>query len=64
MCQSSELDNGYYYYWTNDPKATVGILVEHMNQPSIADELKVMVIDPLDWRSQIIDYLSSPFQAT
>ena len=43
-----------------DPKTTIRILVEHMNQPNMADELKVMIIDPHDWRSPIIDYLKSP----
>ena len=40
-----------------DPKTIVGILVEHMNQPSLTDEFEVIVIDALDWRSPIIDYL-------
>ena len=32
-----------------DPKTIVGILVEHMDQCSIVDELEVMVIDAPDW---------------
>ena len=44
----------------SDPRATIGILVEILNRPSIVEEREVMVVDAPDWRSPIIEYLKSP----
>ena len=44
----------------SDPKITIGISVELLNQPSIVEESEVMIIDDPNWRSSIIDYLKSP----
>ena len=46
-----------------DSKSTVGILVEHIDQPSTVEEAEVMVIDPFNRRSPINDYLKSPLAA-
>ena len=44
----------------SDPKAIIRILVEHLNQLNTIDEPEVMVIEPPNGRSSIIDYLKSP----
>lgn len=46
-----------------DPKATIGILVGHIVQPNTRREVEVMMKDPLDSRSLIIDYMKSPLVA-
>ena len=44
----------------NDPRATKGILVEVLSRPSTTATEEVMIIEVLDWRSPIIEYLKSP----
>ena len=48
----------------NDPRATKGILVEVLSRPNTAATEKVMIIETLDWRSLIIEYLKSPTRET
>ena len=48
---------------SSDPKTTKRILVEVLNR-SDTIEREVMIIDVLDWKSPIIDYLRSPIVET
>ena len=44
----------------SNSKATIGILVEVLNQPNTVEEQEVMIIDAPNWRSPIIEYFKSP----
>ena len=44
----------------DNPQATKGVLVEILGGPSTATENRILIIEPPDWRSPIIEYLKSP----
>ena len=44
----------------DNPQATKGVLVEILGHPSTATENRILIIEPPDWRSPIIEYLKSP----
>ena len=45
---------------SDDLEATRGILIEILGRPNTATENTIMIIEALDWRSPIIEYLKSP----
>ena len=44
----------------SNPKRTAGIFVEYMDQPSTMSKSEVLIIDPPNWKSPIIEYLKCP----